>query len=98
MGAKNRLGVLNINSAGKANVHGIDISNLKKGKWYIFTVVKQGSGFTWKINESEILTLQSSEMNNKLHINASSIVVNDVPGSLLPANFEIDWVKCYCRN
>jgi hypothetical protein len=98
MGAKNRLGVINISSAGKANVNGIDISNLKKGKWYIFAVVKQGSSFTWKINESEILTIQSSEMNNKLHINASSIVVNDVPGSLLPVDFEIDWVKCYCRN
>ncbi len=98
MGAKNRLGVINISSAGKANVNGMDISNLKKGKWYIFAVVKQGSSFTWKINESEILTIQSSEMNNKLHINASSIVVNDVPGSLLPVDFEIDWVKCYCRN
>ena len=98
MGAKNRLGILNINSLGKANVNGMDISNLKKGKWYIFTIVKQGSSFTWKINESEILTLQSSEMNNKLHINASSIVVNDVPGSQLPVDFEIGWVKCYQRN
>jgi len=98
MGAKNRLGFLNIDIAGKANVNGMDISNLKKGKWYIFTLVKQGSSFTWKINESEILTLQSSEMNNKLNINASSIVVNDVPGSLLPAGFETDWVKCYRKN
>jgi hypothetical protein len=94
MGAKNRLGILNVND-GKANVTGMDISNLKKGKWYIFTVLKQGNNLTWKINESEILTLQSTELNSKLHVNASSIVVNDVPASSLPANFEIDWVKCY---
>lgn len=94
MGNKNRLGVLSLNS-GKANVNGIDISNLKRGNWYIFTVEKQGSNFIWKINESEIISIQSSEMNQKLHINASSIVVNDVPGSQLPAGFEIDWVKCY---
>jgi hypothetical protein len=94
MGNKNRLGVLTVNS-GKANVNGMDISNLKKGAWYIFTVVKQGNNFTWKINETEIVTVQSPEMNTKLHLNASSIVVNDVPGSQLPAGLEIDWVKCY---
>jgi hypothetical protein len=94
MGNKNRLGVMKLDS-GKASVNGMDISNLKKGKWYIFTVVKQGSNFTWKINESEIITVQSPEMNTKLHLNASSIVVGDIPGSQLPAGFEIDWVKCY---
>lgn len=94
MGNKNRLGVMKLDS-GKASVNGMDISNLKKGKWYIFTIVKQGSNFTWKINESEIITVQSPEMNTKLHLNASSIVVADIPGSQLPAGFEIDWVKCY---
>jgi hypothetical protein len=57
--------------------------------------VKQGNNFTWKINETEIVTVQSPEMNTKLHLNASSIVVNDVPGSQLPAGLEIDWVRCY---
>jgi len=94
MGNKNRVGVLTLNS-GKANMEGIDISNLKRGKWYIFTVEKQSSYFTWKINGCEIITLQSTEMNRKLHVNASSMVVNDVPGAHLPAGFEIDWVKCY---
>lgn len=94
MGNKNRLGILSL-SSGKANVNGMDISNLKKGVWYIFTVEKQGSSFTWKINETEIITVQSPELNTKLHLNASSILVNDVPGAQLPAAFEIDWVKCY---
>ncbi len=97
MGNKNRLGVLTLNS-GKAKVNGMDISNLKNGAWYIFTLVKQGSSFTWKINETEIVTVQSDEMNVKLHLNASSIVVDDVSGSQLPAGFEIDWVKCYRKS
>lgn len=94
MGAKNRIGILNVN-AGKAVSNGMDISNLKTGNWYIFSVVKQGNSFTWKINESEIITLTDSGMNRKLHLNAASIVVNDLPASQLPAGFEIEWVKCY---
>jgi hypothetical protein len=94
MGTKNRLGFINING-GKAVSEGMDISNLSAGKWYIFTIVKQGNNFTWKINESEIISLQNSELNRKLHLNASSIVVNDVPQSNLPAVLEIEWVKCY---
>ncbi len=95
MGAKNRIGILNLTSDGKANVNGLDISNLKKGKWYIFSVEKSGGNFTWKINETEIFTLQNSELKEKLHLNASSIVIQDVPTQNLPAGFEIDWVKCY---
>jgi hypothetical protein len=98
MGAKNRLGVLNVNGSGKADVNGMDISNLKKGKWYIFSVVKNGNSYTWKINEKEVLSVQSSEFNDKLHVNASSIVVNDVPASKLPVAFDIEWVKCYRKN
>ncbi len=97
MGAKNRFGILNLTSDGKANVNGMDISNLKSGKWYIFSVEKSGNNLTWKINETEIFTLQSSELKEKLHLNASSIVVQDVPAQQLPAGFEIDWVRGYGR-
>lgn len=97
MGAKNRLGILNLTNNGKTNVTGIDIENLKKGKWYIFTVNKSGNNITWKINDTEIITLQSSELNGKLCINASSIVVDDIPAQQLPAGFEIDWVRCYTK-
>ncbi len=95
MGAKNRLGILTLTSAGKANVTGIDIENLKKGKWYIFTIKKSGNNLTWEINGTEVITLQSSELNGKLCLNASSIVVDDLPSQHLPAGFEIDWVRCY---
>jgi hypothetical protein len=98
MGAKNRLGILKLTSTGKTSVTGIDIENLKKGKWYIFSVEKNGNNFTWKINNTEIITLQSSELKGKLFLNASSIVVDDIPSQELPAGFEIDWVRCYIKN
>ena len=97
MGTKNQLGVSMLTNSGKVNSTGLNISNLKKGKSYIFTVEKSGSSVIWRINETEVLTIQDSKLNFPLHINAASIVVYDVPGSSLPANFEIDWVKCYSK-
>lgn len=94
MGAKNRLGFISLKNA-KAQVEGLDISNLNSNKWYIFSVEKNGSQFTWKINETDVFSGQSSELNKKLHLNASSIVVEEVPASQLPASFEIEWVKCW---
>ncbi|NOR76549.1 MAG: hypothetical protein GQ525_15515, partial [Draconibacterium sp.] len=95
MGTKNQLGISTLTNNGKVNYTGLDISNLKKEKSYIFTVEKAGNTLIWKINEVEVLTLHDSTTNFPLHINASTIVVYDVPGSNLPVNFEIDWVKCY---
>ena len=95
MGTKNRLGISTIDNKRKVKVKGISISNLKKGKSYIFTIEKSGKSFTWKINETEVLKLENTEINYPLHINVSSIVVYEIPGSRLPVKFEMDWVKCY---
>lgn len=95
MGTKNQIGISKVNEAGKMDREGMDISNLKKGKPYIFTFEKSGKTFIWKINESEVFRVENSEINYKLHLNASSIVVFDLPGSKLPVDFEINWVKCY---
>jgi beta-glucanase (GH16 family) len=95
MGVKNRLGISGVNSNGKAEWEGMDISNLRKGQSYIFTLAKAGNTFTWKINETEVLKIEKPELNTSLHLNASSLVVFDVASSNLPAHFEIDWVKCY---
>ncbi|MCF6358157.1 MAG: hypothetical protein L3J54_10165 [Draconibacterium sp.] len=95
MGTKNRLGISTLTESGKVNSKGFDISNLKQGKSYIFAIEKLGSSLTWKINETEVGSVQDSTINFPLHLNASSIVVYDVPDSKLPIDFEIDWVKCY---
>jgi hypothetical protein len=98
MGAKNRLGILNLDNNGKAIITGLDISNLRKGKWYIFTIVKEGGNITWKINETEVLNIQNAWFNDTMNVSASSLVVDDVPGHFLPAGFEIDWVRCYGKS
>lgn len=95
MGNKNRVGISTLNSSGKAEVNGTDISNLKKDKWYIFAVEKQGNNFTWKINDTEIYAADTSVMDSKLHLNASGLVIDEIPAAQLPASFEIEWVKCY---
>ena len=55
MGLKNRIGISIINKDGKMVMSGMDISNLKKGSWYIFKLQKSGNIVTWKINEQEVL-------------------------------------------
>ncbi len=95
MGTKNHLGISTLGTNGKVNSTGLDISNLKPDNWYIFSIEKKGSALTWKINETEVLSLNNSSLNFPLHLNASSIVVYEIENSKLPVNFEVDWVKCY---
>lgn len=94
MGIKNHVGISGLNRSGKIEINGLDISNLKKG-WYIFTIQKKGNSVAWKINESEVFAVQGDKLNSRLHLNASSLVVNDIPSSKLPVNFEVEWIKCY---
>ncbi len=95
MGTKNRLGISSLNANGKVEMSGLDISNLKKGQWYILTLEKMGGQFTWKINETEVLQQNNPQVDFSMHLNASSLVVHEIPGSVLPVTFEIDWVRCY---
>lgn len=95
MGAKNNVGISTLNNSGKIVLQGLNISKLKRDKSYIFSVEKSENSISWKINETEVFAVQNSVINFPLHLNASSIVVYEVPGSKLPVNFEIDWVKCY---
>ena len=95
MGAKNRLGISKLDGNGKIQMEGLDISNLKAGKWYIFSVEKSGPTFIWRINETEVFRMNKSEGKTPMYINASSIVIDDLPGHQLPSTFEIEWIKCF---
>ncbi|MFW5755987.1 MAG: hypothetical protein ACOCWK_05255 [Tangfeifania sp.] len=97
MGTKNRLGVAHTMNTGKIKVDGLDISNLHKNKWYIFTLEKNGATLTWKINETEVLKLENQKIDFNLHLDLFSLVVFEIPGSKLPVQFETDWVRCYRR-
>lgn len=94
-GAKNRIGISKLDQNNKVQMNGLDISNLSKNKWYIVTVEKKASQITWKINETEVLQLLDKKIDFPLHMGASTLVVKEIPGSNLPVQFEIDWVKCY---
>ncbi|MDD4031544.1 MAG: hypothetical protein PHE07_08975 [Bacteroidales bacterium] len=98
MGTKNRVGVSFTGAGGKLQMEGLDISNLKKGKWYIFTLKKEGRLLIWKINETEVMRLDKPGIDFPLHIDILSIVVEEIPGSKLPVRFETEWVKCYRKN
>ncbi|MBW6533512.1 MAG: hypothetical protein K0B11_00750 [Mariniphaga sp.] len=95
MGAKNRIGISSQNEKGKLTINGLDISNLKKGKWYIFTLEKSDNSLVWKINETEVLRLENRHIDFPLHISLFSLVISQVPGSLLPVRFQTEWIKCY---
>ncbi len=94
MGTKNNVGISTVNNKGKIENSGLDISNLKRGD-YILSVEKKGASFSWKINEVEVWQQNSNELNKPLKMNASSLVIEELSGSQVPVNFEIDWVKCY---
>lgn len=95
MGFRNNVGVSTLNAHGKVESKGLDISNLKKGD-YIFSLEKQGSVFTWKINQTEVLKEEHRDFNQASHLVASSLVVDEFSGSATH-NFEILWIKCYTR-
>jgi hypothetical protein len=95
MGAKNRIGVSSSNEKGKLTINGLDISNLKKGHWYIFTLEKAGGSLVWKINDTEVLKLENRHIDFPLHINMFTMVINQMPGSRLPVRFQTEWIKCY---
>lgn len=96
MGTRNNLGFSELNASGKVQSSGLDISNLKKGS-YIFTLEKSGSEFIWKINETEVFRQNNNGFNKPLYIGISSMVIHEVPGTLLPVNFDIEWIKCYTK-
>jgi hypothetical protein len=95
MGTTNNIGISTVDSNGKIKNKGFDISKLKSGQSYIFTLEKSGSLLRWKINDVEVFSIQDSSLNLPLHINASSMVIYDLPGANKPVNFEIDWIRCY---
>jgi hypothetical protein len=97
MGTKNRLGVATTGESGKMELEGLDISNLKKDKWYIFTLEKTGGNLKWKINDTEVMNMHHNKINFPLHMNLLSMVVGQLSNSKLPATFHVDWVRCYHR-
>ncbi len=97
MGAKNRLGIAETDEKGKLELEGLDISNLKKNKRYIFTLEKSSRNFIWKINETEVLKMERNGIDLPFHIDFMTLVLEQIKDSKLPVQFQVEWVKCYKR-
>jgi hypothetical protein len=95
MGAKNRIGVSTSNEKGKLAMNGLDISNLKKGKWYIFTLEKSVGKLSWKINDTEVFSIENRDIDFPLHISLFTLVISSISGSGFPIRFQTEWIKCY---
>ncbi|NOY95978.1 MAG: hypothetical protein GXO81_06305 [Chlorobi bacterium] len=94
MGAKNRFGTFLLKD-GNTEFNGISIGNLKKGRPYLFRLCISKDKLVWKINDQEVFETDASQFKFPMHLNLSSIVVRDIPGSILPVNFEVSWIRCY---
>jgi hypothetical protein len=94
-GPRSRSGILSFQDGRKPEFSGIDLKNLRKDKFYIFTLEWENNHITWKINEQTIFETQDSRLKEQLHLNLTSLVVNEVDTSKLPVAFETDWIRCY---
>jgi len=94
-GPRSRSGILSFQNGQKPEFSGIDLKNLRKDKFYIFTLEWENSHFTWKINEQIIFETQDTRLKDQLHLNLTSLVVNEIDPSKLPVAFETDWIRCY---
>lgn len=95
MGPASRMGILTRDAMGKVNFSGIEIGNLKKGVSYLFRLEWNGPHFIWKINERTVFETTFHHFDFAAHIGMTSLVVDEIPSSLLPVNFETDWITWY---
>jgi hypothetical protein len=94
-GPASRSGILSFQDGKKSAFSGIDLKNLRKDKFYIFTLEWENDRFTWKINDRVIFETRDSRLKEQLHMNLTSLVVNTIDPSILPVAFETDWIRCY---
>ncbi|HBL77952.1 MAG: hypothetical protein A2W90_01400 [Bacteroidetes bacterium GWF2_42_66] len=92
-GAKNRLGLVS-SKDGAGSGQTADISGLKTGQYYIFRLEWSEGKMRWKINNKEILTIDSQVPAIEMHLNAATIVVDEITSGL-PYTFEFDWIRVY---
>ena len=94
MGPKSRMGVLSM-AGGRQTFDGIDLKHLKAGNFYLFRVEWNSGKVVWKINDIIVHEAHFSGINGAVHLNLTSLVIEEVASSKLPVSFEVDWIRCY---
>lgn len=95
MGPVCRLGLITMDGVGKPVFSGIDLKHLNKNKFYIFGLEWDGSRLVWRINDVVVHEAHVNGIEGPAHLNLTRFVINEITGSHLPVDFEIDWIKCY---
>ncbi len=95
MGPECRMGFLSQDGSQKPSFSGIDLKNLKRDTYYLFRLEWENNHFTWKIDDQVVFETHHSTPGTPVHLNLTSLVVQEIAGSKLPISFEIDWVRCY---
>ena len=65
--------------------------------YYIFSMEWTKERLTWKINGIGAGSSTEGVPHVPMYININSALYQDVDGSVLPAEMEVDWVRCYQR-
>ncbi len=86
----------NPNVKGGIDKKAASLSRDKYGKDYqIFSLEWTPDKLVWKINGVTIYTTTQGVPQVPMYINFSSSLYKDVNGSVLPAEVEVDWIRCY---
>jgi len=86
----------NGNINGKPEKNEAKISLDRYGKdYYIYSLEWLPGKLTWKINGVTIKTVTDGVPQTPMFINLGSSLYKAPDDSVLPASFEVDWVRCY---
>ena len=86
----------NPNVKGGIDKEAASISREKYGKDYqIFSLEWTSGSLIWKINGVTVYKTTRDVPQVPMYINISSSLYQDVNGSVLPAEVEVDWVRCF---
>jgi hypothetical protein len=94
-GPEPRMGILSVDGSGKPHFNGIHLNYLKKGKDYIFGIEWTPSSIIWKINHVPVFETYQHPVSGSVHLNLTSLVIEDIQAGSLPLMFETSRIRCY---
>ncbi len=98
MGPKCRMGMLAAGNSPVPHFTGANIGTLSRNKFYLFRLEREGRHLTWKINDKIVCESMVPDIKDvAMHLNLTSLVVDEISDGNLPVSFEVSWVRCYRR-
>ncbi len=89
----------NPNAKGGIDKRMVSINRDKYGfDFYIFSLEWTKDRITWKLNGIPVYSTNIGVPQMPMYVNINSAVYQDINGSVLPAELEVDWVRCYQGN